>query len=74
MGVDLLSAVSNYRNSKTNFFSFLKKFGARQQKNVEKIFLFWTQTSLKFAGGKRSGAKTENFLQKFSWKKVRALW
>ena len=45
------------QTSKQNNFQFLfeKNFGARHQKNVEKIFLFWTQTSLKFAGEKRGG-------------------
>ncbi|HAI74482.1 MAG TPA: hypothetical protein DCS28_00390 [Candidatus Moranbacteria bacterium] len=43
------------------FFSFFKKnFGARHQKNVKKIFLFWAQTSSKFAGGSGRGAKSRN--------------
>ncbi len=48
-----------------NFFK--KNLGARHQKNVEKIFMFWTQTSSKFAGGKRGGAKT--FFKSFLGKK-----
>jgi hypothetical protein len=38
-----------------------------------KFFGFGTQISPKFAGGSGAERKAENFFQKFSWKKVRAL-
>jgi len=50
--------------------------GSRTAKSIkrEKIKLkcsaFRPKILKKFAGGKRSGSKSENFLQKFSWKKV----
>ena len=52
-----LSAVPNSRNSKTENFLFLfeKNLGARHQKNVEKIFLFWDANFFKVCGRKRGG-------------------
>ena len=64
------SAFLLLQKSKTENFLFLfeKNLGARHQKNVEKIFLFWDANFFKVCGRKRSGRKlfSKVFLEKSS--------
>jgi hypothetical protein len=53
------SAKAELQN-KNFLFLFEKNRGAQNLKKCRENFLFWTQTSSKFAGGSGRGAKSQN--------------